>query len=348
MLSLIGEKMKFSIVVPVYNAEDFLEECLDSLIGQTYQDWECICVDDGSKDCSGAICDSYAERDHRFKVVHQENKGLTAARNVGLLLATGDYICFLDNDDLRSEDWIEKAHQILSEFDVDALRMSYIVWDGKKRVSQETGTHESTIRVYRDYKELLKWKWEVISKISYVWLFFVRRSVLHDFQFKERRIYREDIISSFDMLQNIKTLAQIDYPACLYRQREGSMITSKIKVEELIGYWEEYFNLLKRQEHLLKNIGYWNYASEVFTLAIFGSLRNWVCKYEQKDSITIRRLVDSILEFRYYGVIKYGVLSLGWRGAFSFFVERGVLYPFLWYTKMAIKYVAIRQSLFKR
>ena len=88
-----------SIIVPVYNVEKYLEQCLDSIIGQTYKNLEIILVDDGSTDSSGAICDRYAEQDKRIRVIHRENGGVCAARNTALEAVTGDYIGFVDPDD---------------------------------------------------------------------------------------------------------------------------------------------------------------------------------------------------------------------------------------------------------
>ena len=93
---------RFSVIIPVYNVESYLRECLDSVLCQTFQDWEAICVNDGSSDNSLAILDEYAAKDSRFKVVSQANGGLSAARNTGIDNASGEYIVFLDSDD-----WIE-------------------------------------------------------------------------------------------------------------------------------------------------------------------------------------------------------------------------------------------------
>ena len=90
---------KISIIIPVYNAERILRRCLDSVQNQSYSDWECIIVDDGSKDSSPAICDEYAETDSRFKVIHKENGGVSKARNTGLGQASGDWVTFVDSDD---------------------------------------------------------------------------------------------------------------------------------------------------------------------------------------------------------------------------------------------------------
>lgn len=103
--------MKFSIVIPVYNVEKYLKDCLDSVVSQTFSGWEAVCVDDGSTDGSAVILEGYALKDTRFKVITQPNGGLSAARNAGLEEATGDYVLFLDSDD-----WLESnALQVLSE-----------------------------------------------------------------------------------------------------------------------------------------------------------------------------------------------------------------------------------------
>ena len=93
---------KISVIVPVYKVEPYLRKCLDSIVNQTYRNLQIILVDDGSPDNCGKICDEYAARDRRIEVIHQENGGISAARNAGLNLADGDYIGWVDSDD-----WIE-------------------------------------------------------------------------------------------------------------------------------------------------------------------------------------------------------------------------------------------------
>ena len=93
---------KISVIVPVYNTEEYLHRCIDSILGQTYPNLEILLINDGSTDNSGKICEDYARKDTRIKVIHQENKGQSAARNVGLNAATGEYVNFIDSDD-----WID-------------------------------------------------------------------------------------------------------------------------------------------------------------------------------------------------------------------------------------------------
>lgn len=105
---------KISIIVPVYNVEKFLPQCLDSILAQTYTDYELILVDDGSKDRSPTICDDYAARDNRISVVHKSNGGVSAARNTGIEAARGEYITFIDSDDYISPDYLEAFFQAAS------------------------------------------------------------------------------------------------------------------------------------------------------------------------------------------------------------------------------------------
>jgi glycosyltransferase EpsH len=114
-----------SIIVPVYRTEQYLRQCVDSLLAQTYDRIEIILVDDGSPDGSGGICEEYAAKDPRVKVIHQENGGLSAARNTGLDHATGEYVMFVDSDDWISPDNCEKAVAVARARDVDVVIWSY-------------------------------------------------------------------------------------------------------------------------------------------------------------------------------------------------------------------------------
>lgn len=98
----------FSIIVPVYNVEKYIDKCLASILRQTFKNFECIIIDDCSPDNSNAIIDKYVKLDQRFKVIHQKNMGVSVARNTGLDIAKGDYIIFVDSDDYIADDYLEK------------------------------------------------------------------------------------------------------------------------------------------------------------------------------------------------------------------------------------------------
>lgn len=116
-----GELPVFSIIVPVYNSENFLRECIDSLLAQTYTDFELLLIDDGSTDHSGQICDEYARKDLRIKVFHSCNRGVSTARNLGLSAARGRYVNFVDSDDWVTPDYLEKYVKARVEYDYDLV-----------------------------------------------------------------------------------------------------------------------------------------------------------------------------------------------------------------------------------
>ena len=120
-----------TVIVPIYNSEYYLEECLDSLQRQSYQNIEIILINDGSTDGSADICRRYCEGDSRFVLIEQNNKGLPLARNAGLDIASGDYICFVDSDDYVDEKFIEILYQNIKAFCADISICGYIKFEGE-------------------------------------------------------------------------------------------------------------------------------------------------------------------------------------------------------------------------
>ena len=129
--------MKVSIIVPVYNVENYLDICVQSIITQTHKDIEIILIDDGSTDCSSTICDRWGKKDGRIIVIHQHNAGLSEARNVGIKVASGEYVVFVDGDDYIEEDSIETMLRICEQERLEVLKARYIVHytDGTTMIS---------------------------------------------------------------------------------------------------------------------------------------------------------------------------------------------------------------------
>lgn len=111
-----------SVIIPVYNVAKYIRECLDSIIKQTYHNWEALLIDDGSPDRSGEICDEYASIDSRFRVIHKENGGVSSARNIGLQKASGEYILFLDSDDMLHPSCLATCYELSSSHKLDLLQ----------------------------------------------------------------------------------------------------------------------------------------------------------------------------------------------------------------------------------
>lgn len=147
-----------SILVSVYNMKDYLVQCLDSVLAQTYTDFECILVDDGSKDNSLEICNEYARKDKRFVVVHQENGGLSAARNTGLKHAKGDLITFLDPDDWIHPEYLQRLVGLKEKHNADMSAVSFVKTSDRnyQRVKAEVTVKEYTGRDFVDNMNTLR------------------------------------------------------------------------------------------------------------------------------------------------------------------------------------------------
>lgn len=140
-----------SIIVPIYNVEDYLEDCLDSILNSSYKDYELILIDDGSTDGSGLICDNYQERDSRITVIHTDNNGISAARNTGLDRAKGDYISFIDGDDIIHPRMLETLKDALESGDYDFSMINYLAIE---KTELSTVQLEQDCHLENEFREL--------------------------------------------------------------------------------------------------------------------------------------------------------------------------------------------------
>ena len=134
--------VKISVIMPVYNSEEYLEWAAESVLKQNLKEIELIMVDDGSKDKSGQICDILKAKDDRVKVIHQKNQGISAARNNGMKAAQGEYIAFIDNDDAYVEGFLDKIYEYAKENDANILKYGYRViedWNKDEKAARTRG-----------------------------------------------------------------------------------------------------------------------------------------------------------------------------------------------------------------
>ena len=235
----------FSIIIPVYNVAPYLRECLDSVLAQTFTDWEAICVDDGSTDGSGAILDEYAEKDKRCRVIHQTNAGVSAARNAALDAAQGEWLCFLDADDKVECHWLEDiADGARKHPEVDWIRTSYRNWlDGEEPVPWPEGNvHRYVEDTFTDIPGAV---WSQMSAAGFIVLNIYRRSQLAGLKFDTSIWFAEDACFSADYMHKSKLLLTIPNDSYRYRLREGSAThTLKTYEDTAIALG----NILKRWE----------------------------------------------------------------------------------------------------
>ena len=255
----MNDRIKFSVVIPVYNAEKYLKKCLDSVLKQTYQNIEVIAVDDGSTDKSGKILDKYAQDYTNLIVIHQENKGVSEARKAAVSIAVGDYISFLDADDWYEPNFFETVYKVLTDKPYPIIQVGYnkIRFGMSKKISSDPEIIVNNTDNLRDFIN-------GYGKITYT---------LWNKVYKSRII--KDIICNLDINLKIGEDAYLNslvlsaitdekislIPDCLYNYRQGSGISSS---NDKIMIYEESMKFKKalidftsdviKDEALLKSI----------------------------------------------------------------------------------------------
>ncbi|QOR48297.1 glycosyltransferase [Trueperella pecoris] len=217
-----------SIIIPVYNAEDFLDSCVASVKAQSWQDWEVILVDDGSSDSSPTMCDDYARDDDRIKVIHQANAGTSAARNTGIAAATGHYVTFMDNDDWWiGVDCLETIASSLRERPVDLLcHMSCSSnYDGTEITDAEPTDLAQKVASLRT-RDAIRFLVDSAMITSAVWTKIVRRGLLDDHMVFPAGMRNEDTDWSAKVIAACESVGWIDKRFYAYRQGHSYAQTS--------------------------------------------------------------------------------------------------------------------------
>lgn len=217
-----------SIIVPVYNVENYLEECLDSIKNQTYSNIEVILVNDGSTDNSQVICERYCQQDPRFHLINQSNQGQSVARNNGLAASTGEFITFVDSDDVVSAKYLENLYAYMTE-EIDLIECEYRV---TRSVFDKLKELENPQIVFEGNSEEA-----VIKSCNYGLSYspickLYRRKLLEDFPFTTGIIY-EDVYHGVGILKFIRKMVKIDYVGYYYREYSGSTMHREFSEKNL-------------------------------------------------------------------------------------------------------------------
>ena len=212
-----------SVIIPVYNVEEYIEKCLNSVVNQTYKKIEIIIIDDGTQDGAGKICDDYAKKDNRIKVIHQNNRGLSAARNVGIDKAKGKYIAFIDSDDYVNEKYIELllADIVENNADISVCGYNDVTPAKKLRTGEESCCYLLSKQLDLD---IVAW-----NKIYRRDLF-----IENDIRYPEGRLH-EDNLTTYKLYSRARKVSYISESLYNYVIREGSITTSdKKRTRQLI------------------------------------------------------------------------------------------------------------------
>lgn len=255
-----NKNAKVSIIVPMYKVEKYLEKCIQSIINQTLKEIEIILVDDGSPDNSGLIADNYSKKDNRIKVIHKKNGGVSAARNDGLKLASGEYVIFCDADDWLNEECCKVLYKRAKEKNADIVIGDVYMSYPEKNTHIKFYSNDFTINDKHKIKKLVRAdinrtycenppKEGVAFGYGGPWNKLVKRSLLLDndikFDVRTKGVF-DDILYTAYVLENAQVVSYISYPVYYYRQVDTSITNSykekMLEINALIfNSWEEFF-----------------------------------------------------------------------------------------------------------
>lgn len=254
------EKNLVSIIIPAYNAQQYIERCLNSVVTQTHEKIEVLVIDDGSSDKTGAICDAYAAKDGRIKVLHVENGGVSRARNYGLEKAAGEYVMFVDSDDYVTDDYVEKHYEVITSSQTDwAITGYYICYPGKREENRIDKKYEGSFRrdelgqnflwLYQNY--FLNSPWNKIYKKALITAGFCTDMALG-----------EDLYFNMDYMEQVSSVSISDQ--CCY-----------------------YYMCDEQKDSLTKRINRGNFQNEMKN---FHRMLDWSVRLNAKDLMNLHEM----------------------------------------------------------
>lgn len=306
---------KISVIIPIYNVEPYLSACLDSVIHQTYQNLEIILVNDGSTDTCPQICEDYAAQDQRIVVIHKKNGGLSDARNAGLAIATGDYISFVDSDDLLSLDFYQILLQTLIENEADIVECGFVKFDTEIKIIKEYEKENDNIEIFCTETAL-----ELLIKDylqPMVWNKIYCKRVLENLNFPIGKIH-EDVFWTYRVVGNAKKIVKIKNKMYGYRQQVDSISGKKYSLLRLyaVEALEERIEYMKNNFPQLENLAIYTYCFSAM------SHYHMIDKYSEIDPKKIYRnkIRQSIKSYNKYKVVKkWNLKTIFWFELFLLF-----------------------------
>lgn len=258
--------VKLSVIIPVYNVEKYLKRCLDSVINQTLKDIEILCINDGSTDDSSSILEEYKKKDYRIVIINQKNKGVAVARNVGIEIAQGEYLAFVDPDDWINSEFFECLYNSAKENDCD-IAVGNIMRVPNKGKATPFLQYENT-QIYEDTNS--KFETCDIPKMCYVWnRIYKREQILkYNIRFIEGKVY-EDIMFSHKALFYLDKLITVPDANYYYFRHSNSIVAKTHKNKKFIND-AKYAETLSEQFRIEHNIDISKSAETVKKYKIFG------------------------------------------------------------------------------
>ncbi|TNC82678.1 MAG: glycosyl transferase [Oleiphilus sp.] len=245
-----------SIVVPVYKVEEILARCIDSILVQTYTHFELILVDDGSPDDCGRICDEYAQKDSRIQVIHQENSGLSEARNSGIDRATGRYIAFIDSDDWIHPDYLTYLYSKITTYDADIACCGLVKTSGETPPSD--GIKEE-IRLFSNEEAIAQHFSPNHVQIVVAWAKLYDINLFKDVRYPKSKLH-EDEFTTYLLLYAARKIVFSNLPFYYYYQRPDSLIGAGFRIEKRLAALEAY----TQRADFLSRVGFPHLAAQTY------------------------------------------------------------------------------------
>lgn len=266
---------KISIIIPVYNVEEYIKKCLDSVRQQTFENFECILIDDGSTDHCGVICDSYAEMDDRFSVFHQKNAGVSVARNYGISVANGEYIVFADPDDYLANDYFENAVKHIMNYDMVIYNATYLIDSHEitvyKNKTEELSYNEEKVKDIRKYVLNRDMPNINIPFMGTPWMKVYRKQIILDcnLKFIEGIHPMEDVIFNACYVQKCNYIRFINRSFYYYRiHKESSTFgVKKNRYENFELVQRALLDVFQDNEEMLDPIYFWSVSQLWYCLS---------------------------------------------------------------------------------
>lgn len=310
----------FSIIIPVYNAAKYLRPCLDSVLAQTERDWECICIDDGSTDGSAAILDEYAAKDARFQIVHKKNEGVAVARNAGLDLARGEYVCFVDADDGMDADWLSAYALAIHDKGVDIVRVNLANSSGPFEVMQEGDA-------------LRDWMWNVVVKDGYPWSYMIRREVALHGAFPRGVAMCEDELYIAALIPYIHSAVQLSTNGYRHIIRETSAMLRPLTSAERCAYMKALLSVVQ---------GLPSVDAMRISRMCGDAVLMWMGRF--CDAEHSREIRDAWLSLRKAGFARVGAVSPMFRFPYFIYAQTGLLWPMRAWHRLVRVLVLLRRK----
>lgn len=305
---------EYSIIVPVYKAEHVLSECIDSVLNQTFTDFELILVDDGTPDSSGEICDEYAKKDTRVRVIHKENGGVSSARNAGIEASCGKYIIFLDSDDFIDKSYFDVVNEAVAS-GADLVSFGEFNYLHRENGEIEVTKSDMNVDAMFDGDGAAEWENFIVSSFfaspcNKVFL----SSVIKDNQirFKEGVVCFEDYMFSLEYAKHVKSVKSISTPIYYYRSYEAVNHVSKRS-------WGERF--------FISRLVY--SETERFISAKGNASLNNLHRYTYQAYITELKAAKLLDGGAIKDVVKQALREKGFSHAIKVITPRGKLFPVL-------------------